>query len=110
MINPFTYPFLKKRFFRHTGDVLKNVITNAIEPYGAKIVSYFYDEKCFGNIILSIENKDGRIFNFYLDRGYTYLDGGGKEDVVYVMPEKPDGGFTALFNFARFVVNKVSLS
>ena len=98
--------FIRKKHKR--SEIIEGVITNAIEPYGAKITSFFYDEKCFGNIILSIENKDGKILNFYLDRGYAYLE--GDKYGVNVVPKNPDGGYSDKFNFIHFVVNKVNIS
>lgn len=100
--------YICKRQFKK-GEIIKNVIINAIEPYGATIISYFYDKKCFGNIILTIENKNGRLLNFYLDRGYAFLDE-DKTSAINIFPKNNDEGYSYYFNFVLYIVDKVRSS
>lgn len=57
--------------------ILKKNIEDAIKPFGAMIIIFKYDKKCFGNVFVQIIDNKMKMHNYSIDRGDIYINAAG---------------------------------
>ena len=79
-------------FFKKKSEQRKNEMSMAVEkilPIGFTLISFEYDKKHFGNMIVRIKSPN-TVYTFITDRGEIYCDGKMICDSSYRYLEKED--------------------